>query len=153
MITIFVLKTDKNLFYLFYSKTKFNLKMGDFWKATADMFGSLFEKPKMAEKLLIKPPFKYIFDIISETIKVFIFLETSFLCYTTKVTGFAKGLYNSEEMNSASYSTKEQKVFYLRKIITLTSSILNEEIEAKPNKIVAGVEPEYTNAMLQGNKF
>ena len=56
-------------------------------------------------------------------------------------------------MNSASYSTKEQKVFYLKKIITLTSSILNEEIEAKPNKIVAGVEPENTNYLLQGNNF
>ena len=44
--------------------------MGDFWQPTAEMFGSLFEKPKMSEKLLIKPPFKYIFDILSETTKV-----------------------------------------------------------------------------------
>lgn len=43
--------------------------MGDFWKPTAEMFGSLFEKPKMSEKLLVKPPFKYIFDIIMETTK------------------------------------------------------------------------------------
>lgn len=50
--------------------------MGDFWKPTADMYSSLFEKPKMAEKLLTKPPFKYIYDILAET---------------TKVTGFAKG--------------------------------------------------------------
>jgi TRAF3-interacting protein 1 len=41
--------------------------MGDFWVATAEMFSSLFEKPKMSEKLLVKPPFKYIFDIIMET--------------------------------------------------------------------------------------
>jgi TRAF3-interacting protein 1 len=40
------------------------------------MFGGLFEKPKMSDKLLQKPPFKYIFDIIAET---------------TKVTGFSKG--------------------------------------------------------------
>lgn len=39
------------------------------WKTTAEMFESLIEKPKMLEKYLAKPPFKYIFDIISETCK------------------------------------------------------------------------------------
>ena len=44
------------------------------------MFSSLFEKPKMSEKLLAKPPFKYIFDIITETTKVKIyFLKMSFI--------------------------------------------------------------------------
>ena len=43
--------------------------MGDFWKPTADMFGSLIEKPRMTDRLLSKPPFKYIFDIVMETIK------------------------------------------------------------------------------------
>lgn len=43
--------------------------MADFWKPTSDMFSGLIEKPKMTEKLLSKPPFKYIFDIIIETSK------------------------------------------------------------------------------------
>jgi TRAF3-interacting protein 1 len=51
--------------------------MGDFWKPTAEMYSSLFEKPKMAEKLLLKPPFKYLYDIIAEC---------------SKMTGFAKGI-------------------------------------------------------------
>lgn len=46
------------------------------WKTTADLFEALIERPKMTEKLLAKPPFKYLFDIITET---------------TKKTGFANG--------------------------------------------------------------
>ena len=41
--------------------------MGEFWKATAEMFPKLIEKPRMTEKLLSRPPFKYIFDIIKYT--------------------------------------------------------------------------------------
>jgi len=45
--------------------------MGDeFWQVTSQMFSSLFEKPKMTEKLLSKPPFKYLFDIVTQTTKV-----------------------------------------------------------------------------------
>lgn len=43
--------------------------MGDFWKPTADMFSGLIDKPKMTDRLLLRPPFKYIYDIIMETIK------------------------------------------------------------------------------------
>ncbi|MBS1889728.1 MAG: hypothetical protein JST59_00415 [Actinobacteria bacterium] len=62
--------------------------MGDFWKPTAEMYTSLIERPKMAEKLLIKPPFKYIYDIFAET---------------TKVTNFAKG--NSLEIQACTPAT------------------------------------------------
>lgn len=59
------------------------------------MFGSLFEKPKMTEKLLCRPPFKFIFDIIMET---------------QKATKFAKGLYNEEESQGAYYANKDLKI-------------------------------------------
>ena len=65
------------------------------------MFSSLFEKPKMSEKLLVKPPFKYIFDIIMET---------------TATTGFAKDLFSPAEMSPEFYSTKENKILFLKKI-------------------------------------
>mmetsp|Transcript_7768 Transcript_7768/g.10860 ORF Transcript_7768/g.10860 Transcript_7768/m.10860 type:complete len:148 (-) Transcript_7768:182-625(-) len=109
--------------------------MGDFWQETAQMFGSLFEKPKMTEKLLSKPPFKYLFDIISET---------------RKATGFGEGLYSEEELNHGFYDDKNKKMHFLKKAITLTSVMAQEEYAAKPNKIVAGFEPEHTNTFLQG---
>lgn len=74
------------------------------WKATADLFQALIERPKMTQKLLIKPPFKYIFDIITET---------------TKKTGFANGLYEGEELKADFYGEKNRKVTYLNKIISL----------------------------------
>jgi TRAF3-interacting protein 1 len=65
------------------------------------MFSSLFEKPKMSEKLLIKPPFKYIFDIIIET---------------SATTGFARDLFQPVELSPEFYSTKENKILFLKKV-------------------------------------
>lgn len=122
--------------------------MGEFWEPTAQMFGSLFEKPKMSERLLSKPPFKYIFDIIAETTKVEKYNSFRYIIFC-KVTGFAKSLLKGEETDAGYYSEKDRKIEYLKKFIYLTSIMLNEEIDAKPNKIVAGVEPEKTNEFLQ----
>ncbi|CAD8185270.1 unnamed protein product [Paramecium octaurelia] len=108
--------------------------MADFWKPTADLYSALFEKPKMTQKLLEKPPFKYIFDIIMET---------------TKLTGFINGLYTDDELDVTYYDNKQKKLMFLQKIIELTSMMLKEEIAAKPGKIAAGLEPENTNLLLQ----
>lgn len=114
---------------------------------TATMFGSLFEKPKMTERLLLKPPFKYLFDIIIQTSKVF---YMKLFITNLKSTGFAKDLYTQEELSSDFYDTKDNKIYFLNKIITLVGEYLKEEIEAKPHKIVAGLEPDKTNLFLQG---
>ncbi|KAM3134153.1 hypothetical protein pb186bvf_013774 [Paramecium bursaria] len=107
--------------------------MGDFWEPTAQMFGSLFQKPKMSQKLLEKPPFKYVYDIILET---------------QKVTGYGKGLYTAEELDG-NYDNKEKKLVFLQKIIDLTQLMLKEEIAAKASKLISGLEPENTNLLLQ----
>ncbi|KAJ0402160.1 hypothetical protein ATCC90586_007946 [Pythium insidiosum] len=106
---------------------------GDF-ERTKDMIEKIISKPKMAVKLLSKPPFRFLHDIVSEI---------------TRVTGFADGLYSGEELDSNAIKEKQPKIDYLNKIIACVSCHLNVEIDAKPAKIVAGLEPEDTNKFLQ----
>jgi len=112
--------------------------MGDeYWLETqASLQGDdpLFSKPKLAENLLKKPPFRFIHDIVSAI---------------QKSTGFAPGLFTEGEKDSKAVAAdKELKNVYLSKIIQLVSLVLGESVKAKPPKIMAGVEPEHTNAFL-----
>ncbi len=64
----------------------------------------LISKPKMADKLLSKPPFRFLHDTITA------------IC---KTTGFAEGLYNEQELDSAAITEKNAKLAYLDKIFTV----------------------------------
>lgn len=108
--------------------------MSDFWMPTAQMYEQLFEKPKMTEKLLTKPPFRYLHDIFLATMAA---------------TGFGNGLYTDEEMDSKANHEKDAKIAILTKMITLTEMMIEEKMDVKPSKIVAGMEPERTNYFLQ----
>ncbi len=93
----------------------------------------MFDKPKMTEKLLSRPPFRYIHDIISATIEK---------------TGWGNGLLVGEEGNSKAIEDKDQKIFILQKVLDLTQMCLQEEIDVRAIKIVAGQECENTNVFL-----
>ena len=54
-------------------------------KKTQDTLGKVIKKPPLTDKLLSKPPFRFLHDILTEVIKN---------------TGVLKGLYKSDEMNS-----------------------------------------------------
>ena len=69
-----------------------------------DKIGMLIQKPKMTEKLLSKQPFLFLHDTISAVIST---------------TGFAEGLYNDIERDSANISEKQAKLDYLDKIFKL----------------------------------
>ncbi|KAM9859945.1 TRAF3-interacting protein 1-like [Aulostomus maculatus] len=103
-------------------------------KATQDTLGEVIKKPPLTEKLLSRPPFRYLHDIFSEVIKT---------------TGFMKGLYDENEMQSDNVTEKDTKIAFLQKAIDVVMLVSGEPLTAKPSRIVAGLQPERTNEMLQ----
>lgn len=106
----------------------------DYWQPTAECFQQLFSKPKMTEKLLTRPPFRYIHDIYTAT---------------QEATGFGEGLYSGDELDAKSIKDKDAKINFLEKLIALVQMAAGEEIPVKASKIVAGQECEQTNIFLQ----
>ncbi|KAM9692467.1 TRAF3-interacting protein 1 isoform 4-T4 [Dama dama] len=103
-------------------------------KRTQEALGKVIRRPPLTEKLLNKPPFRYLHDIITEVIRM---------------TGFMKGLYTDIEMKSDNVKDKDAKISFLQKAIDVVVIVSGEPLSAKPARIVAGHEPERTNELLQ----
>lgn len=103
-------------------------------KKTQDTLGKIIKKPPLTDKLLGKPPFRFLHDIITEVIRT---------------SGFLKGLYSPEHMESKNVTSREDKISFLQKVISCVSLVTGDSLSARPSKIVAGQEPEKTNELLQ----
>ncbi|XP_037380180.1 TRAF3-interacting protein 1 isoform X3 [Talpa occidentalis] len=103
-------------------------------RRTQEALGRVIRRPPLTEKLLNKPPFRYLHDIVMEVIRV---------------TGFMKGLYTDAEMKSENVKEKDAKISFLQKAIDVVALVSGEPPSAKPARIVAGHEPERTNELLQ----
>jgi len=101
---------------------------------TQETLGKLISKPKMTEKYLKKPPFRFLHDIVMEVVRS---------------TNFAQGLYTPQECDAAQLSDKGAKVEFLNKVINATGFALGEQVHVSASKIVAGLEADKTNAFLQ----
>ena len=66
--------------------------------------GAIIQKPKMTDKLLQRPPLRFLHDIVAAV---------------TAATGFAEGLFNEQELDFATLTEKKQKIDYLDKIFKL----------------------------------
>ncbi|XP_061782285.1 TRAF3-interacting protein 1-like [Nerophis lumbriciformis] len=103
-------------------------------KKTQSSLGKVIKKPILTERLLSKPPFRYLHDIFAEIIRT---------------TGFMKGLYKENELRSECVKDKDMKMAFLQKAIDVVSLVMGEPLAVKPAHIVAGHEPERTNELLQ----
>jgi TRAF3-interacting protein 1 len=103
---------------------------------TIQLMGELIPKPKMTEKLLSKPPFRFLHDVFTAVVDT---------------TGFGSGLLDDDEKDGKELSkaSKEAKIAFLEKVKAVVGFSLNTMVEARPAKVVAGLEPENTNRLLQ----
>uniref|UniRef100_A0ABM5EK15 TRAF3-interacting protein 1 isoform X3 n=1 Tax=Pogona vitticeps TaxID=103695 RepID=A0ABM5EK15_9SAUR len=107
---------------------------GSMVRRTQELLGRVIRKPPLTERLLSKPPFRYLHDVIGEVIRS---------------TGFMRGLYTDEEMKSDNVKDKDAKISFLQKAIDVVIIVTGEPLAVKPARIVAGHEPERTNELLQ----
>jgi TRAF3-interacting protein 1 len=102
--------------------------------ATQNAFKGVITAPKLTEKLLRKPPFRFLHDIV-----------TNFM----KATGFPEGLYPEAMLDSSKVTEKETKLEFLNQLVNVVQIASGKQTSAKPAKIIAGAEPECTNDLLQ----
>ncbi|KAG5881750.1 hypothetical protein JTB14_029078 [Gonioctena quinquepunctata] len=103
-------------------------------KKTQKSLGKYVKKPPLTEKLLKKPPFRFLHDVIHAVIKE---------------TGYLKGLFSEEELVSDNVKDKEAKIAFLDKFIEAVKNTTKIKLPVRSSKIVAGLEPVNTNLLLQ----
>lgn len=93
----------------------------------------MFAKPKLKSRLLTKPPFRYIHDIIVAIIDA---------------TNFFPAYFTGDELDSNTFKEKKnEKLAFLDKLIVLVNSYGNP-VQVDARKIVAGLEPASTLQLL-----
>lgn len=103
-------------------------------RRTQDTLGKYIKKPPLTEKLLKKPPFRFLHDIITAVIRE---------------TGFLQGLFSAEELNHETIKDRDSKIAFLQKVIDAVKVITGTNLTVRPAKIIAGHEPSKTNELLQ----
>ncbi|XP_057375237.1 TRAF3-interacting protein 1-like [Daphnia carinata] len=101
---------------------------------TQQKLGKYIQRPHLTDKLLKRPPFRFIHDIITAVINQY---------------GIFENVFTKQELLSENIKEKEDKIAFLQKFISHLSSELGENLNIKPSKIVAGIEAEKTNDLLQ----
>lgn len=95
--------------------------------------GAVISHPKMAEKLLMKPPVRFLHDVV-----------TSFI----KTAAFPLNYYSEDMLDSSKLQEKEAKLEFLTKLVHVVQTATGKTTTCKPAKTLAGQEPEGTCDLL-----
>lgn len=93
----------------------------------------IISKPKCTNKLLSKPPFRFLHDIITSILTV---------------TGFPQKYFTPQELDSSWHNEKSSKLAFIDKLIRIVSIGRGEMLPTNATKVVAGAEPLLTNLLL-----
>ena len=87
----------------------------------------------MTEKLLKRPPFKYILSI-------FVSLN--------RKTKFADGLFDEKYLKKDFYDSPEKKIKFLKILFKFLYKVLKKGVPVQPKSIVKGIESDKVNIFL-----
>lgn len=96
---------------------------------------NITSKPKMREKLLKRPPFRFVKDIIYNVSKETKYMDNIFA--------------TDDVMSGKAFSNKASKQIFLQQAMDLVSEELGMNMPTQPKKVCAGVEVEKTRQFLQ----
>ncbi|CAH8457601.1 unnamed protein product [Heterobilharzia americana] len=102
-------------------------------RRTQESLGKIIKRPVLTDKLLGRPPFRFLHDICTAIIRA---------------TGVMKGLYTQEELNADNVKDKDKKLAFLQKLVDFLAVVHGRPIPIRIMSIVAGKEAEKTNEML-----
>ncbi|KAF4710784.1 hypothetical protein FOZ62_002089 [Perkinsus olseni] len=93
--------------------------------------GGLITRPKLTDKLLSRPPVKFLYDIVSEV---------------SVVTGFGAEIV--KEVSSEELSRREAKLKFITLLHSATEHALRRRIDLDPLRVICGKDSEKTNKLL-----
>ena len=108
----------------------------DFSATTQRLLGALISRPTLKPALLQKPPFRFLHDIVTSLI--------------ASPSHYPADYFTADESNSATFDSSDRKVAFLRRLLDVVEATVPCDLSTvNPKKIVAGLEPEQTNLLLQ----
>ncbi|KAJ8972974.1 hypothetical protein NQ317_019321 [Molorchus minor] len=106
----------------------------DVIKKTQKILGKYVKKPPLTDKLLKKPPFRFLHDVVKAVISD---------------TGYLNGLFSEDELKTENIKEKDDKIAFLNKLIDAVKATTKIELTVRSSKVVAGLESTKTNQLLQ----
>ena len=99
--------------------------------STQTAFRSLIAQPLLSEKLLRRPPNRFLADIVKE-------LQCNYYCFGDTI-----------QPSDLDVTDRASKIALWTKLLEYTQSQLGRQIDVSVEKIVTGGEPEKTNRFMQ----